>query len=306
MSHIHDKRLTMPDLHQLKTLVLTADLGSLAAVAKKLNLSPAAISKQLSRLEEELGLQLLIRSTRKIEFTDAGLNYCEQCRRILEEVDAADALISQSKAIPSGTLKVFSGRNFGNKYIVPYVKEFLLKYPNIELNLVLAERIPDLNLESIDISIGMSISSTVDTIQKRIATTHYVFAAAPHYLKQMGIPKKPQDLTKHRYITHSVRNPDNILTFHKKDIVSLTPYIRVNDVEAMLKFANDGLGIIMVHRYAIEEDLKAGKLIEVLKEYSHTDTPIYVAYPKRRFIPSKTRLFIDFFTRKVKSAAEGS
>lgn len=296
----------MPDLTQLKTLVMIADLGCLAAVARELKVSSAAISKQLTRLEEELGVQLILRSTRRIEFTDAGLNYCEQCRRILEEVEAAAALISQNKATPSGLLKVFSGRNFGNKYIIPHLKEFLLEFPNIELNLELAERIPDLNLESLDISIGMSISASGEAIQNRIGTTNYVFAAAPTYLKKMGTPKKPKDLMNHRYITHSVRNPDNELTFGGKDNVILTPYLRVNDVDAMLKFAIEGLGIIRVHRYAVGDYLKAGKLKEVLSEYSHEDIPLYVAYPKRRFVPSKTRCFIDFFTEKMKSAAEGS
>lgn len=296
----------MPDLTQLKTLVMIADLGSLAAVSRELKVSSAAISKQLTRLEEELGVQLILRSTRRIEFTDAGLSYSDQCRRILEEVEAASALISQSKAIPSGILNVFSGRNFGNKYIVPHLKEFLLKFPKIEINLELAERIPDLNLESLDVSIGMSISATGDAIQKRISTTNYVFAASPAYLKKMGIPKKPKDLKDHRYITHSVRNPDNFLSFRGNEMVTLTPYLRVNDVEAMLKFAIEGLGIIMVHRYAIEEYLQDEKLKELLTEHSNEDIPIYVAYPKRRFIPSKTRCFIDFFTEKMKSAAKGS
>lgn len=306
MLRIDNPRLVMPDFTQMKTLVLIADLGSLAAVARELKISSAAISKQLSRLEDKLGVQLLVRSTRRVEFTDAGLNYCYQCRRILEEVEAASALISQSKATPSGVLKVFSGRNFGNKYIVPHIKEFLTKYPQIELDLELAERIPDLSLESLDVSIGMSISASGESIQKRIATTNYVFAASPDYLKKMGIPKKPTDLKKHSYITHSVRNPDNELVFRGRDIVTLTPYLRVNDVEAMLKFALDGLGIIMVHLYAIEDYLKCGKLKEVLVGFSDSEIPLYVAYPKRRFVPSRTRCFIDFFTEKVKNAAEGS
>lgn len=98
-------------------------LGSLAAVARELKISSAAVSKQLTRLEDELGVQLMQRSTRRIEFTDAGVNYTEQCRRVLEELEAASALISHSKKTPSGVLKVFCGRNFGNKYIIPPSRE---------------------------------------------------------------------------------------------------------------------------------------------------------------------------------------
>lgn len=291
----------MPDLSQMETFVLTSELGSLAAVARKLDVSPAAISKQLTRLEEELGLQLLVRSTRRIELTEVGVNYCLQCRRILEEVEAASALILQVKAVPYGILKIVSGRHFATSYIVPHMKEFLLKYPEIELNLELAERVPDLNLEAIDVLIGMSISATGDAIQKRIATTSYSFCASPDYLKEFGVPEKPDDLKHHRYITHSMRKPDNELLFRDKEVVTITPYIRVNDAQTMLNFALEGLGIVKLHHYVVKEYLERGSLQELLTTYNNSEIPIYVAYPQRRYIPSKTRCFIDFIVEKIKN-----
>lgn len=301
-SIIHNRWLTMPDLSQMETFVLTSELGSLAAVARKLGISPAAISKQLTRLEEELGLQLLVRSTRRIELTEVGVNYCLQCRRILEEVEAASALISQVKAVPYGILKIVSGRHFATSYIVPHMREFLLKYPKIELNLELAERVPDLNLEAIDVLIGMSISATGDAIQKRIATTSYSFCASPDYLKQFGTPEKPKDLKNHRYITHSMRKPDNELLFRDSEIVTVNPYIRVNDAQTMLNFALDGLGIVKLHHYVVKEHLERGSLNELLTAYNNSDIPIYVAYPQRRYISSKVRCFIDFITGKLSKA----
>ena len=296
----------MPDLSQIETFVLTSELCSLAAVARKLGISPAAISKQLTRLEEELGLQLLIRSTRRIELTEVGINYCLQCRRILEEVEAASALISQVKSIPYGILKIVSGRHFATSYIVPHMKEFLLKYPEIELNLELAERAPDLNLEAIDVLIGMSISATGDAIQKRIATTSYSFCASPNYLKEFGIPEKPDDLKHHRYITHSMRKPDNELLFQDKEAVNITPYIRVNDAQTMLNFALEGLGIVKLHHYVVKEYLERGSLQELLTAYNNSEIPIYVAYPQRRYISSKTRCFIDFIVEKIKRDSDQS
>ncbi len=299
MSTTRNLRLTIPDLVHMKTFVLTAALGSLAAVARKLKVSPAAISKQLTRLEKELGLQLLMRSTRRIELTEVGLNYCLQCQRILEEVEVAAALISQVKAIPAGILKIVSGRHFANSYIVPHVKEFLLKYPQIQLNLELAERIPDLNLEGIDILIGMSLSATGEVIQKKIAKTSYVLCASPNYLKQFGIPKKPQDLKSHRYITHSMRKPDHELLFRNKESLTLDPYIQVNDVQTMLNFALQGLGIVKLHQYVVKDDLEQGRLQEVLMTYKEAELPIYLAYPQRRYISSKIRCFIDFISNKI-------
>lgn len=294
----------MPDLSQMETFVLTSELGSLAAVARKLGISPAAISKQLTRLEEELGLQLLVRSTRRIELTEVGVNYCLQCRRILEEVEAASALISQVKAVPYGILKIVSGRHFATSYIIPHMREFLTKYPKIELNLELAERVPDLNVEAIDVLIGMSISATGDAIQKRIATTSYSFCASPTYLKIFGTPEKPVDLKNHRYITHSMRKPDNELLFRDKEVITINPYIRVNDAQTMLNFALDGLGIVKLHHYVVKEHLERGTLQELLSAYSNSEIPIYVAYPQRRYIPSKTRCFIDFIVEKIKRSSD--
>lgn len=289
----------MPDLSQMETLVLTSELGSLAAVARKLGVSPAAISKQLTRLEEALGLQLLVRSTRRVELTEVGREYCLQCRRILEEVESASALVSQVKAAPHGVLKIVSGRHFAVSYIVPHMKEFLLKYPKIEVDLELAERVPDLNLEAIDILIGMSLSAEGDVIQKRLTTTSYSFCASSDYLKQFGLPEKPDDLKSHRYITHSMRKPDNELFFGDKELISIKPYIRVNDAQTMLSFALDGIGIVKLHHYVVKADLEKGNLQEVLKAYSQSKIPIYVAYPNRRYISSKVRCFIDFIAQKI-------
>lgn len=289
----------MVDLHHIKTFVLITQLGSLAAAARILGISAAAVSKQITRLEKELGVQLLVRSTRKLELTEIGVSYCLQCMHILEEVETASDLISQTKIIPHGALKVVSGRHFANFYIVPHVKEFLLKYPKIELNLELAERIPNLDTEAIDIIIGMSISAHEDAIQKRIGTTSYSLCAAPDYLKEFGIPEKPEDLKKHRYIAHSMRKPDNELVFHNKEVVTLTPYLRVNDTETMLNFALNGLGIVKLHHYVVEKYLKQGTLHALLTSHNNSEVPIYVAYLQRRFISLKVRCFIDFITEKI-------
>lgn len=294
----------MADLTQMRILILTAELGSLAAVARKLGVSPAAISKQLTRLEEELKVQLLVRTTRKVELTSVGVAYCRQCRQIFEEVDAAAALISQVKAEPSGILKVVSGRHFAASYIVPHMCQFLAKYPSIKVELELAERIPDIHQEAIDVLIGMSISATGDAIQKTIATTSYVFCATPEYIRQHGMPEKPSDLKQHRYITHSMRKPDDCLQFLDYQNVTVEPYLRVNDVQTMLDFALAGLGIVMLHHYVVKTQLETGALCQVLARYGRDQIPIYVAYPQRRYICPKVRCFVDFIDEKVKAYSE--
>ena len=282
----------MLDLLRLKIFLLVADLKSLALAAKHLNLSSAAISKQLTKLEKEVGVQLLTRTTRQVELTEIGKSYYLQCQSIFAEVEAADAFISQAKQAPCGLLKVVSSRHFADRYLFPYLQEFLLAYPDLKLDLELAERIPDLNREGIDILIGMSLSATGEVIQKKIATTCYTFCASPSYLRLFGRPVCPKELKNHRYITHSMRSVEKI---------ELLWQIRANDVQAMVTLAKNGIGIVKLHRYAVEEEIKQGNLVEILKPYAKKNIPLYVAYPKKRFVASKIRFFIDYILAKMNS-----
>lgn len=291
-----NNRLSVAEISQIRTLVLVSQLGSLAAAARTLNISPAAVSKQLTCLEKELGVLLLIRSTRRVEFTEIGVNYCVQCQRILEEVDTAANLISGAKKTPHGSLKIFSGRHFAAAYIVPYLQKFLTRFPEIEVCLELGERIPDLEFEGIDVLIGMSLSATGDVIQKRIGTTRYVYCASPDYLAAFGEPIKPLDLLTHRYITHGMRKPNDELVFPDKEVIRIKPYLRVNDTETMLKLSENGIGIVKLHDYVVNEHLKKGLLVKLFTSYTEPEIPLYLAFPRRRYIPAQARCFIDFFS----------
>jgi DNA-binding transcriptional LysR family regulator len=292
----------MSRLAQIETFALIVEQGSLAAAARILDISGVAVSKQLSRLEADLGIQLLKRSTRYIELTEMGASYYEQCQRVIEEVKVADSLVAHMQAEPQGELKVVSGRHFGLTYIVPYLQEFLQLYPNIHLSLELAERIPNLEVEALDISIGTSVpASSNNVVQRCVATTRYALCASPEYLRQFGHPKKPTDLQHHRYITHSMRQPNDVIAFAQQQIVRLNPYLRINDAETMRHLAEQGMGIAKLHYYVVQDALQKGKLKEVLSSYMQGEIPLYVAYLQRRYIPAKMRCFIDFVIAKIKA-----
>jgi DNA-binding transcriptional LysR family regulator len=285
----------MHTLSYIETFVQIVDGGSLAAAARELSISSAAVSKQLKRLEAELGLQLLERSTRKMRLTEVGAHYYEQCKRILEEVASAAALASQMKTSPQGHLKVTCGRYFAAAYLIPHLKEFLFAYPEIELHLELAERIPDFEAEGVDLVIGMSLSATGNVIQKKIGTTRYTLCASPAYLEKWGVPHLPADLVRHRYITHSQRRPDDLVTFANGEEVRLKPYLRVNEGGTMANLAALGIGIVRLHDYVVARLIQQGKLLEILADFPSSELPLYVAFPERRYLPAKVRAFIDFF-----------
>lgn len=286
----------MGRLEQIQAFVLVCEKESISAAANELNVSGAAVSKQLSRLEAELGIQLLNRTTRSVKLTEIGISYKDQCLRILEEAAIADSWAMQVTAAPQGKLHVVTGRYFSRTFILPRLTDFLSQYPLIEFNLELAERIPNMEEENIDLLFGVSFSAPDNAVQKCIGTTRYCYCASKKYLKTYGTPKKPSDLLQHRYITHSKRNPNDTLTFSAGEKITLKPYLLVNDAETMIRIAKEGLGIIKLHHYVVKEALDRGELIEILPGFVEKEIPLYVAYLQKKYLPSKVRCFIDFFT----------
>jgi DNA-binding transcriptional LysR family regulator len=298
--------LIISKIDRILTFIQVIEANSFIAASKKLGISNAAVSKQISLLEEELGVLLLHRSTRKLSLTEAGAMYFELSKKMVDNVKEMDNLISEVKGEPMGQLKVVSQRHFGEEFIVPYLKDFLLGYPKIRLNLGLGEYIPDLEKEGIDILIGMSIPTSLNEIQKKIGTTHYIMCASPEYLKKYGRPTAPKDMLKHHYINHAIRRPVNYLKFKDNEEILLEPYLLLNDTRAMRESAIQGLGIVKLHAYVVNEAIAEGKLVEVLKNYAEPIQPIYVSYPAQRIVPPKIRTFINYFVNKFQTRQEKS
>ncbi|ADI37927.1 LysR family transcriptional regulator [Waddlia chondrophila] len=292
----------MSRLHQIETLASVGRHGSLAGAARELGVSSAAVSKQISKLEKELGIQLLVRTTRKLAFTDIGAAYLEQVHRIIEELEASKALVSQMKAIPCGKLRVFCTPHFASRIVVPNIAEFLNLYPKIELELEIGERIPHFEGEKIDVMMGNSMQAGSDLVHRRLLTTRYAICAAPSYLKRYGEPKHFNDLKDHRILTHRMRCPDNLLYFKDKKKVAFAPYIKVNDAKILVDLAFQGIGIVQLHHYTVKKYLQSGELQELFQNLSQDDVPIYVVLPPRKYTPRKVRALIDFIDEKLHSS----
>lgn len=289
----------MSKFEQIHTFIQVAESSSFRAAAQSLKLSSAAVSKQIGLLEDSLKAQLLYRSTRRVELSEVGKIYFEQCKRIMNEVREADALISQTQEDPFGPLRITSARYFGERYIVPYLAEFIDMFPKVVINLELAERIPDLEKENVDVLIGNSIPASGDVIQRVIGKTRYVLAASPGYVKKFGIPKRPLDLLQHRYITHSMRQPDDMLIFKNSESIRVKPLLSLNDTQAMLHCALSGIGIVKLHEYVVHDALAHKKLVEILPLFVEDELSIYLSYQARRYVQPKIRRFIDFILEKM-------
>lgn len=291
----------MSKFEQIEAFLNIVHEGSFAAAARKQGISTAAISRQISRLEADLGVQLLERTTRQLKLTEIGSVYYQHGKKALAELDEAQAVIKGSQSEPAGVLNITSNRYFANEYLMPYLSEFTFRYPKLILNIELAERFPDLNEEGIDILFGVSLEGTPDLVRKRITTTRYVICASPHYFKKYGTPKIPDELIHHYYITHVMRRPDNIIQFRHDKKVCVKPTLFLNDCQFMLECAVQGMGIVMLHDYIVRETLTKGVLIEILSEYQEQEKPVFLYYQHQRYLQPKIRHFIDFFTEKIKT-----
>lgn len=285
----------MSKLEKIITFIDIVEENSFAGAARKQKISTAAISKQLSLLEDELGTQLLKRTTRQITLTEIGAQYYEQCKKVLVELQEAENAIAGSQREATGILRITCNRHFSFHKIIPRLPEFIAQNPKLQINFEIAERFPDLAHEKIDIVYGVTIEGPPDLVRRRVDHTRYVLCASPGYLSKHGTPNSPNDLHKHLYISHSMRKPMDMLSFADGKEIYVQPFLLLNDTHAMRECALNDMGIIKLHDYEVADALKAGSLIELLPEYKSPKIPIYLYYQKSRYLLPKIRRFIDFY-----------
>lgn len=289
----------MSKFEQISAFITVIEARGFAAAARKLGISTAAISRQITNLEATLGVQLLLRSTRQLTPTPTGQQYYQDCKKIMVNLQEAEAAIFGSQQEAVGILRVTSSRYFTITYLLPRLSEFMEQNPKLRIHLELAERFPDLAQESIDILFGISLEGPRELVRKRVSTVQYILCASPQYLKQFGIPQTPEDLHQHRYITHSIRQPNNVLGFRNGKEIFLEPFLWLNDSYAMRNCALQGMGIIKLHNYMVKDELRDGHLIELLPDLRDPPQPIFLYYQQSRYLQPKIRRFIDFFTESL-------
>lgn len=286
----------MSKFDQITAFIAVIEEHGFAAAARKQHVSTAAISRQVARLESELNVQLIRRTTRHISLTEIGARYYEQVKKTIDDLYEAESAIADSQAVATGILTVTSSRYFATQHILPRLPEFMALNPELRVNLELAERFPDLAEEDIDLIFGVSMEGNLSLVRKRVADTRYIFCCSPNYLKQYGTPETPSDLKKHRYITHSMRRPDNLLVFKGNKEIQVNPVLWLNDSRAMCDCAIAGMGIVKLHDYIVADAIQSGDLVEILSGYQDTVQPVYLYYQQSRYLQPKIRRFIDFYT----------
>lgn len=286
----------MSKLERINAFISVVEQNGFAAAARKEGVSTAAISRQVARLESDLKAELLRRTTRRISLTEIGSEYYHHSKKALAELAEAEMAISDSRGEPTGILNVTSNRYFALKYLLPRLPEFMALNPKLRVKVELAERFPDLTEENIDLIFGVSMEGPAELVRRRVATTRYILCASPVYLEKYGKPRVPADLSKHHYISHSMRKPDNVVTFKSHMEIYVEPILWLNDSRAMCECAIQGMGIVRLHDYIVADALEDGSLVEILPEFCEGEQPVYLYYQQSRYLQPKIRRFIDFFT----------
>ncbi|WP_322068427.1 LysR family transcriptional regulator [Paraburkholderia bannensis] len=287
---------------QIEFFVQVAELGSLSKAAERLGMSSAAASRCLNALEERLSARLIERTTRRLWLTDAGHEYHRRCTAIMAELTEADAAVSEATVNPTGTLRVTASVSFASIYIAPALREFHQRYPNVNVQIVAANRYPDFIEAGIDVAIRTREHEADSGITvRKLAETRRVLAATPAYLARRGTPTTPDALAGHDMLVYNLANDPYVLHFQrgaKCQSVSIKSVLDANEGQVIRAAALADLGILIQPLYIIHGDIVAGKLVPVLTDWKLPALTINIAYQSRRHQPAKIRVFTEFLIER--------
>jgi DNA-binding transcriptional LysR family regulator len=292
----------MDPLEGIATFAAVVEAQSFSGAARDLNRSKAAVSSQIQRLEDRLGVRLLHRTTRRLSMTDEGRAYYEHARRIMDEArDAEDALENLS-AEPRGVLRLNAPMSFGIRHLGGAVAEFMQRHPDVEVDLVLNDRQVDLVEDGFDMGIRIARLGDSSLIARRVAPCRRIVVASPEYWKRRGKPEHPDDLKDHDILLYSYLAEPGVWSFKGPEgpiTVNVDGRLRANNGDVLLEAAKEGLGVDLVPTFFCCDELMDGSLEPALLEYEDDPIFIYAVYPHRRHVATRVRVFVDFLADRL-------
>lgn len=284
------------NIEHLRLFVRLSATHNISQAGQELGLSPAVASSHINKLEDGLGVRLLHRTTRKVSLTEEGEAFLPHAQEVLASVEAARAAVGAGKASPSGTLRVTAPASFGRMHLVPALKGFLERYPDLLIDLRLTDAVVDLVEGGFDIAIRNSQLKDSSLIARKLASDNRIICASPSYLARHGEPQSPEELSHHQCI--NLMGMDHWIFRTKKGPVSIKTQgpLRTDNGEAMRDACVDGLGLSIGSIWSVYQHLKSGALVRVLEDHPlATDAAIWAVYPSSHLLAPKVRAFIDYF-----------
>ncbi|UVA77843.1 LysR family transcriptional regulator [Pandoraea commovens] len=294
----------MNRLESMSILIAVVDAGSLSAAARGLGMPLATVSRKVGELEAHLKTRLLHRTTRQLSLTEAGSAYVAACRRILEEIGEAERTATGEYATPKGELVLTAPVVFGRLHVLPVVAEFLAQYPEIDVSLLLTDRVVHLMDEQADVALRIGHLPDSSMVASRIGTVRRVVCASPEYLATHGEPKKPQDLTGQACITFEVLASRRAWEFGEGrtgQSVPIRSRLAVNTAEAAISAAVLGVGFVRVLSYQVAQAVRDDALRVVLDDFEAAPLPVNLVHKGQTPLPLKLRAFLDFAVPRLRA-----
>jgi DNA-binding transcriptional LysR family regulator len=277
----------------LREFVAVVEQGGFTAAARQLNVSTSFVSRQVTRLEDQLDVRLLQRTTRKVHLTEMGQVYYERSREILDQLESLESEMADLQEKPKGLVRITAAGEYAERFIAPAVAEFVAKYPEVSVDLEVSMQVVDIVEEGFDIAIRMSPLTDSSLIARKVEQRRIMVCASPSYLNEHGRPKTPEELRTHNCLTF----PDMPWRFKYPDRVQeikVRGTWKSNNGRVLVAAARQGIGVVRFSEYYLEALVSSGELEIVLQDYEVDDAATWIIYPNRRHLPTRVRYLVEF------------
>lgn len=287
-------------LGSIELFCLAAEASSFTAAAQVAGVTPAAVSRSISRLEERLGSRLFVRTTRSIRLTDGGRTFFEQCRQALTQLVEAQQEMMGTQSVPSGLLRISIPTTYGHHRILPLLPKFRALYPQVSVDIHISNRNIDFVAEGYDLAIRVRAQPDSTLIARLLEDARLVVVATPAYLKRAGTPQALEDLPNHECIQYELPSNGRRISWlfqvdgKEREFAGEAGYSCSDDVLGGVTLAKHGAGLFQTYKFIVEEELANGSLVEVLQPYGGRSRPFTLLYPHGRYVPHRVRAFVDF------------
>ena len=282
----------------MQVFVRVVEHGSFAKASERLGISTSACSRHVADLETHLGSRLLNRTTRRLSLTETGQAFFERSVQLLSDLDDAEQFVAQSARAPRGTLKITCSHNFGTRHLAPAIAEFLLLHPDMKVDVSLSERIVDLVEEGVDLAVRIGQIGSQNLVAKKLGETELIACASPDYLKRHGTPKTPSELANHNCFLYTTTPAQAQWRFidskGREETLRINGNLSCNSGDMLMSAAVQGAGIVYEPNFILGPAIRAGRLVQILTDYTAPKADIWAVYPTRRHLSAKVRSFVDF------------
>jgi DNA-binding transcriptional LysR family regulator len=291
------------DFDNSAIFVKVVQAGSFSEAARVLGMPNSTVSRNVSLLEQRLGVTLLHRTTRKLHVTQAGETYFKTCVQALEQLQAAQSEIATAQQDPQGLLRITATVSVGHNLLPKLVREFVNKYPKVEVEIVVTNDVLDLISEGIDLAIRTGKLKDSGLIARKAVPDHFALWASPSYVKKNGAPSHPKQLTQHECVKSSRFRGNTLELSNGTETanVGISGRVAADDLETVKRFTLSGDGIGLLPNMICSEEAKQGKIIRVLPQWHGASASLFFIYPAHRFVPLKVRAFIDLAGEMLKN-----